>query len=194
MLQEASFDMTQAAYQLESDADKRLLVRFNMHPHYNSEKSSTEGRPIYDEREYVMIMVPGDKDSIVHRPVWDKDRQRFSRQYQAFKSNQSQETASGTPLSAITFISRAQAKELEHFNCHTVEQLANIPDTHAQKFMGINKLKQLAAEFLRAAKEAAPLTAMRAELDQRDATLAAAQAQIADLAARLQELETKKSK
>lgn len=190
-LQEASFEMTHAAFSQKSD-DEKLLVQFSLEPHPDSVASEQEGRPIFRETEYILIVVPGDKDSVVHRPVMEMDKRRFPRQYQAFKNNQSQDAVVGTPLRNMTWLTPALVKELEYFNCKTVEQLANMPDSHTIKFMALNKLKQLAKDYLQAAKETAPLTSMRAELDTKSNELIAAQQQIQELAKRLEALEKKK--
>lgn len=187
--EEASYEMTAAAFNKDDKSDERLLVKFTLHPYLNKMESAKQGRPIYDEREFVMIMVPGDKESIVHRPVWEKDRQRFPKQYQAFRNKLTQETASGTPLRMATFLNACQLKELEYFNCYTVEQLANLPDAHSSKFMGLQKMKQLAIDYLTAAKETAPMTTLRAEIDKKDRELAAANLAIEEQAKRLKALE-----
>jgi hypothetical protein len=191
-LQEASLEMTQAAY--ATDGDRRLLVKFGLFPEHDVEASAKEGRPIFKEREYVWIMVPGDKETIVHRPVirvpGRSDPERFPQQWQAFLNKQTQETAGGTPLREVSFISSSQVKELEYFNCYTVEQLANMPDSASIKFMAVHKLKQLAKDYLQAAKETAPLTAMRAEMEKKDSQLEVMQRQLDAMAKRLGELET----
>lgn len=194
--QEATYDMTDMA--LNADGmdknDEKLLVKFGMFPKLDSEASAKEGRPIYKEVEYITIMVPGDKESVVHRPAWELDLRRFPKQYAAFKNQQSQEHASGTPLKMVSFLSQGQIRELEHFNCYTVEQLASLADTHAQKFMGLQQMKQLANDYLRIAKETAPMTAMRAEMDKKDSEIAAQKAALDDQAKRLKALEEKLEK
>src|SRR5688572_22400791 len=190
MLAEASFDLTEAAFNRGNDkADEKLLVQFGMHPHPDRVETEKEGRPIFKEITYITIMVPGEKETIIHRPAWEKDYQRFPRQYQAFKNKQSQHTAAGTPLKMVGFLTGSQIKELEYFNCYTVEQLANLPDSNASKFMGIQKLKQLANDYLTAAKETAPLTAMRAEMDRKDSDLQAAKNAIEEQGSRIKALE-----
>lgn len=190
-LSEASYEMTdQALGRSQTDkADERLLVQFSMYPHPDKDESANQGRPVYKEIEYVMILVPGDKESIVHRPAWERDRQRFPRQYQAFRNKQQQEAVAGTPLRMVGFVTLGQIKELEYFNCYTVEQLANLPDAHASRFMGIQKLKQLATDYLNAAKETAPLTSMRAEMEKKDSQIAANEQAITEQARRIKALE-----
>jgi hypothetical protein len=194
MLSEATIDETAMAMQQnprQSEEDKRLLIQFSLKPWHDTTASQQEGRPIYREREYVTIMVPGDKDNVVCRPAREMDTRRFAAQYAAFKANRAQESVVGTPLRVMTFLTAAQVKELEYFNCHTVEQLAELPDSHAIKFMGIQQLKQLAKDFLKASREAAPLTAMRAELDEKQNQLDAALKAIEDQAKRLAVLEAR---
>lgn len=196
MLTEATYDATKMAFDQQNgvrqeEDDKRLLVLFSIRPHQNKEKSLLEGRPIYDDREFVTIMVPGDKDTVIDRPASQMDRDRFATRYAAFKNKHNQELASGTPLSSMTFLTAGQVKELEFFNCHTVEQLADLADSNSQRFMGIQQLKRMAQDFLRAAKEQAPLTAMRAALDQKDQELLEAKEAIKELAERLKAVEAK---
>jgi hypothetical protein len=171
--------------------DDNLRVFFSMIPVEDEEASAREGRPIYKEKEHITIMVPGDRDVMV-RQSWKKDHDRFPRQYQAFINGRNQDAVSGTPLKLMTFLTAAQVKELEFFNCVTVEQLANLPDAHAQRFMQLNKLKQLAADYLKAAQEAAPLTAMRAEIDKKDNEIQTLTKQVQDLATQVQALADKK--
>lgn len=177
-ISEASYDMTAQAFDRQPEkGDENLRVQFTNYPHFNQEKTNKEGRPIYDEVPYVTIIVPGQTD-VVHRVAWAKDFRRFPRQWDAFQKNQNQDAAAGTPLKVVPWIQQNQCKELEHFNVFTVEQLANMPDSSTIRFMAIQKLKQLAKDFLQAAKEAAPLTAMRAELDDRDGKIAVMQTQL----------------
>ena len=195
MFGEATMEETQQALSNATVAqeDARLIVQFTQEPWHNKEKSAKEGRPIYDLRDYVMIMVPGDKDSIIHRPASQQDIDRFPVQFSRYKNKQEQRYGSGTPLKAVTFLNSAQAKELEYFNVFTVEQLAGMSDGNAQKFMGFQILRQAAQDFLAAAREAAPMTAMRAEMQTKDAQLEAQALAIADLQKRLQQLEKEKA-
>lgn len=190
MLAEAPYDLTALAFGKTDASDEKLVVQFSMYPHPDTEATAKEGRPIYKDREYIMILVPGDKESVVHRPSWEKDRHRFPKQYQAFRNKQTQESANGTPLRAVGFLSLGQIKELEFFNCYTVEQLANLPDSGARNFMGIQKLKQIANDYLTMAKEVAPLTAIRAEMDKKQSELDAANVALAEQGNRIKALES----
>lgn len=160
--------------------DGSLRLRFEMLPRKNEEKSAAEGRPIFDEVEYIEIVIPGEKDN-VHRPVQEKDRQRFSRQYADWKARGDKAGAAGTPLSAWPAISRAEVEELAYFNVRTVEELANVSDGNAQKYRGVQLLKQKAQDFLSAAAGEAPMTKLRSEVAERDTQIAELQRQMKEM-------------
>lgn len=183
--QEATMEEMGLLNRTSADDDK-LVVHFTMEPKEDQDATAREGRPIFKEVPFVMIMVPGDKDSIIHREAGELDTARFPRQFAAFKNKQDQNAVSGTPLSAAPWLQRTQVRELEYFNCYTVEQLASMSDTNASKFAGINQLREMARTMVAAAKEQAPLHKMAADLKVRDDL-------IADLTARLTKLETPKA-
>lgn len=181
---EADYEMTSAAFSPSDKHDERLMVSFSLHPRIDNEASSKEGRPIFKDTVYIMIIVPGDKDSIVHRPAYEMDFARFPKQYAAFK-NKSESSVIGTPLKLVPWLSASQIKELDYFNVRTVEQLADVTDNLAAKFHGLQSLKQKAKDFLAAARDAAPMLEMRSQLEQRDTQIQAMQRQLAELAAKL---------
>ncbi len=192
MRQEADYSMTADAFQglggAMNDQDKRLRVNFAPFPQINQEKSAAEGRPIFDDVLYITIMVPGERD-VVHRAAWQRDYDRFPMQYSAYLNKKDQDVGSGTPLKLLTWLTNAQVKELEFFNCYTVEQLANLADSAAAKFMGIQALKQRAKDFLVASKEAAPLLTIRAEIEKKDQQLAAQDQALTEQGNRIKALE-----
>jgi len=169
-LSEADMGVTQLAFdsgQQRDPGDDHLLVKFELVPKQNAEKSIEEGRPIFEELEYVHIMVPGQKDNVYFQPASQHDKDRFPRHYAAFK-NREGEYVEGTPLSEWPGITRAQAMELESFHVKTVEQLSEMSDSHAQNFMGIRELQRRARVFLETSADNAAGEKLAAELSQRD--------------------------
>jgi hypothetical protein len=164
------------AQEQQRQMDAKLLVAFDVFPVLNEELSTKEARPVYDDKDYISIMVPGDQANVIHRPIWvdpmnpNSDSERFSRQYEHWKAHR-QNLVTGTPLESVTWLTKSQVKELAYFNCRTVEQLAAMGDGTGQKFMGIVKLQKRAQDFLAAAAGAAPAEALRAELEKRDIEL-----------------------
>jgi hypothetical protein len=179
MLAEADFSTTQRAMEGRS-ADDRLMIKFEMCPHPNSVKSLEAGHPVYDDKEYITIIVPGDKTSVVHRPVWAQDLQRFPRQYAQFKQG-TEQTVVGLPLKMWGGMTLGQAKEFEYFNVKTVEQLAEMSDGNGISIQGFNGLKQRAKDFVAFTKEQQPLMEMRAVVEKKDSEIAALTQGFADL-------------
>lgn len=186
MLQEADFSTTQRAMEGRS-ADDRLMIKFELFPHPNEIKSLEAGHPVYDDKEYITIIVPGDKTSIVHRPVWAQDKERFSRQYAQFKQGQEQ-TVVGLPLKLWGGMTLGQAKEFEYFNVKTVEQLAEMSDGNGISIQGFNGLKARARDYIAQTKEQQPLLELRAENEKKDAELAALTQSFAELSGQVQQL------
>lgn len=174
---EADMGLTDMAFSAEEPnaryaGDDKLFVSFFLHPHKDEEKSLAEGRPIFKDMEYVRIMVPGDKDSIIIRPARDMDKGRFQKQYTAFTAGEA-EVHEGTPLKAWPMVTRSQVEELKFFGVFTVEHLADLADVHVQKFMGMGALKVKAQAFIQAARETAPLEQLNTAIDQKDAEISA---------------------
>jgi hypothetical protein len=166
---------------------EKLFVTFDLHPRVNEAKSAAEGRPVYDDTEYIRIIVPGDKQNEVHRPATELDKRRYARQYADFKAG-SREAQSGTPLKEWTAISASQAKELAHFHVYTVEQLANLSDANLQNIGPIRGLQAKARYYMEKAAGNAPLDKMRAEMLEKDNTIQTMQKQMAEMSKRLDEM------
>ena len=175
-----------------SDADKRLVVRFSEESRIDTAKSAETGSPVYKQREFITIHIPGDKTLSVHRPIMPSDKNRFPLQYAAFKNRQG-DVLVGTPLSAWPLVNESQRRELDYFNIRTVEALAEVADNFASNMMGIQSLKQAAQKYLETVKSNAGTVKLQMELAERDNQLAAQQDQITKLAEMVQQLMTDKT-
>lgn len=134
----------------------------------NKFKSDQEGRPIFDEREFVEIRIPGDKLSVFVGYVEDEHRERWPEAYAAFKRGE-ERAASGTPLDQWpnASMTRARVAELKAASILSVEELANIPDSVLGRLgMGIRELREQAIAYLQGAKEGAANSAMAARIAQ----------------------------
>ena len=141
-------DFTEAGSQ---KADENLLVRFYMKPVQDKAASAKEGRPIFKEKEYIEIRVPGSRHPQAARPVTYRDKQRFHRHYEAYKARK-ELAVEGTVLSEWPAITRSQVQELEFFGVKTVEQLASVADSKLKNFAGLGRLKQVAVAWLEESK------------------------------------------
>jgi hypothetical protein len=157
--------------------DERLFVQFFRKPQLQSGLSQQEGRAIYKEVDYIRIMVPGDKLSIVERPVDDIDARRFAARYEKWKAGAGS-AVEGTPLSSLPKMTPSKVEEYKFFNILTVEQLADAADSVGQKFFSFQEDKRAAKAFIELAKGNAPFEKMNEELKERDSKIEELKAQI----------------
>lgn len=160
-------DTANIAHQARYAMDNKLYVTFYIRPVMNNFKSSEAGRPIFEEKEYIRIIVPGDSKTTVDCPVTDEFRMRFEKQYDKFKKGLEQ-AVEGTPLEMWPQMTVGLCAELKAMNVSTVEQLASLDDGKAQKIMGNYDLRRKAQAFLDAAQGEAANNKMVAELTKRD--------------------------
>ena len=179
-------DVTQFEQSREYESDSKLFVVFYRGAVVDDVASQEAGRPVHKDVDFVKIVVPGQRDNVV--ALADENyKARFPKQWAQYQAN-AEQLGSGTPLTEVTWLTPAQIMDLKAMNVRTVEQLAAIPDSQSHAFMGFYGLKQRAEAYLEAAAGNAPLIKMQAELESRDATIAAQQQQITALAARLDAL------
>ena len=163
-------------------ADNKLYVEFFRKPVLQPGKSREAGRAVYEEVDYIRIHVPGDKSSVIERPVSQQDVFRFQDRYNKWKAGQ-EEAVTGTPLSALPGMTPSKVEEYKFFKLVTVEQLAEANDNLGAKFMSFQQDKQRAKAFLEVAKNNAPIERMNEELAKRDAELEELRAMVTTLQA-----------
>lgn len=157
--------------------DSKLFVQFYRKPVLQPALSEQEGRAIYKETDYIKIMVPGDKLSVIDRRVNDIDKRRFADKYQKWLAGAGN-VVEGTPIASLPKMTPSKVEEYKYFGIHTVEQLADANDNLGQKFFGFNEDKRAAKAFVEIAKGNAPIEKMNEELKSRDAKIEELQAQI----------------
>jgi hypothetical protein len=133
---------------LDSDvhnADSHLHVEFYL---------NSDGDYKVNPRDFIRIIVPGDKTNVVDQPVREDHKERFPRQYLYWKMQSTDASAIGTPLS------QWNADDSEEFNSHqmaelqilkfqTVEQIATATDSQLQRVgMGATGLREKARLYL----------------------------------------------
>jgi hypothetical protein len=184
-LAEADYGMTELAMggnQGRYMGDERLLVRFFVHPRLDRQLSASMERPMFEDVDYIQIMQPGNKDSIVIRPAMEMDKTRFAEHYRKYRARQDQDHIEGTLLEEWPQITRSQVEELKFFNIRTVEQLIGVSDSNAQSIMGFGALQASATAFLETLDGHKDKAELEAKLSERDDKIDA-------LMARLEALE-----
>ena len=171
--------------------DDKLPVRFEVRAVKNEYRSRTEGRPIFEDCEYIQIVIPGSREIMTY-PIDENYKRRFKKRYEDWKANSTAQTVNGTLLAELSRMSKIPIAELNHSNVFTVEQLANLSDVNATQFMGNFGLRERAKNYLAAAAGEAPMLKLQAELEQRDNRIEVLQNQIKEMQASIAEMQKRK--
>ncbi len=168
--------------------DSRLNVKFYQRAVQNNFKTSLEGRPIMEMRDFILIEVPGNQTLTIDTFASDEDKKRFPIEYARFQNEKTEGDIEGTLLNDWPVLSAAIAAELKHFKFYTVEQIAGASDSQLNTIgmaagMSPFALRDKAKAFLSSAKDTALVQQQADELSKRDEIIARMEAQIAELAA-----------
>lgn len=157
--------------------------------------SRDAGRQVFTEVEMCKVLTLGDKDNNLviraHEPFMvDRENgghmtpaQRWPEEYRAFKAGLA-DAVSGTPLSHLPFLSKAQVAEFRVANIKTAEQLASLSEAAVAKGFGWRDLREKAAIWLDESDKFAVAAKAQEERD-------AANARADEMARRLAEMEAK---
>lgn len=159
----------------DPNARKGVYARFYLVPKQNEAKSAEQGMPVFEDKEYIELIAAGNSTNIIRRPVYEQDKRMYREEYKLFKEGDSEQIV-GTRLSEVPWITRSQVEELMYRKVRTLEGLAEVSD-HECNVPGMLELRRKAQAWLQTAKEAAPFTAMQAEMEEMRKTIAALQAQ-----------------
>ena len=165
-----------------NDPDSRLWVRFYMRPLQNTFRTEAEGRPIFEDRLFIEIRIPGDNLNIIDRPAFDHDKARFPRHWAHFENTHGKDDQNiGTPLSQWPFLRPSQVEELKALKFHTVEQVAFASDQQVGNIgmvAGMSPLsfRERAKLYLETAKDNSVAVKQAEELKKREEEIAALKA------------------
>lgn len=156
-----------------TDDDEGVIATFFMRDEIMPFLSEKAGKEIKEKKQYVRIVVKGNDKSISIKPVTDQDKRRFPFAWQQFERGESQ-SAKGTPLSDL-FDAESEIVPAYHAkNVFTLEDLAQVSDGNLQMLgSGARENRLKAREYLEKIKGAD---------------------RVAELEARIAELEGKKAK
>jgi len=166
--------------QYDADMKDRSRILTDHHEHDDVYVVKSAGRPIYVDREYIEIQVPGDMENIPHRPVCPADISAHREQYEKWKLGQDQAVA-GTPLSQLSGMTKSLQKQFEFFNIRSVEQLAATSDANMGRVGPLLSFRKKAQDWMAAIKGMAPIEEARKEAQRATEMTRNLQAQIEDL-------------
>ena len=142
MLPEADYGLTSQALGQNQDNMGRardtsgLLVKFYMEPYLNKAKSKEQGRPIYEDVEFVSIKPVGTRTNGIVRKATSLDLEWYPEHYAKFKARvEGERNVEGSLLVDWPPIPRALVEEYKFLNIFTVEQLAAVSDTNLRHGM-----------------------------------------------------------
>jgi len=142
-----------------NNPDARLWVKFFSKPMENEFKTLKEGRPIFEDRVFVTIQIPGNQLSIISTFATDDHKRRFPLQWQHYlNTHGNEEQAIGTPLEQWPLLKASQVEELRALKFRTVESVAFASDAQVQTIgmaAGMNPLafRDRAKLYLEAARD-----------------------------------------
>lgn len=170
-------------------------ARPGVFPRFYLDKVQTldpSGRTIWVDRERVEILIAGDVKSRAVHNVTDAIRAQYPQHYAAFKAGL-ELSHQGTPLEVWGRLSPAIVENLRRLNVHTVEALAEIPDSALIEVgMGGRALRDRAIAFVAVADDAAKvdfyaiqMADLRDDNKRKDQTIAELKERLSMLEARL---------
>lgn len=124
------------------------VAHFYYYAVLNPQKTAEVGQEIYEDKEYVLIISPGQRLSEIRRKATDMDKLNYGQQYKAFLDKRPQPIV-GTPLAMLPGLTPARVKELQYLNIRTVQHLVDMPDSALPK-VGPDalQLRQRAVAFI----------------------------------------------
>ena len=128
-----------------SEDYKNIPVKFFYRDIKMNFKSKEAGKPIWETREFISIMKPGNSKDIMEREVSELDKERWDVIYKAWKNREDQ-IQSGTRIEVLPGIEQGRIETCKSLNIYTLEQLTNIDED------GIENLGDGARELIRDAK------------------------------------------
>lgn len=133
--------------------DAALYVRFYSSPQLNKVQSEKEGRPVFEDRDFIEIRKPGSPHPLFEGAAREKDKTRFPAQWKAYKGKEG-DGITGTRIEFWPQVSTIEVATLKYLNIFTVEQLAAADDISIQKIgMGGRALHEKAKVYLKLAND-----------------------------------------
>jgi hypothetical protein len=185
----AEYDHTD--FEDRNKSDPKAFVRFFLLPKKNEALSAEAGRPIFEDKEYVEIIVPGNETNRPVLVVTSMERRRFASQYRQWKESGKDDFTVGTHLTEVPWLTRSQCEELAFARIRTLEQLAAVSDNDCGRMMGLYDLKKKAIAHMEAAEAAAPVEHLQAQLDAQTAENVALRQAVEEQAAQIKQLMKK---
>jgi len=168
----------------QPNLESNVFVEFYTDAVHMKARSEQEGRPIYEDRPHVRIIIPGDTSNIIETLAKEEHKRKYPEAWKRFQTTEAT-GHTGTALEQWPQITRSQVKEAKYYEVHTVEQMAGLSDAHIAKLgMGFSDLRAKAQAFLSLAQDTAAATKQAAENEQLHREMDDLKAQIKEMGKR----------
>lgn len=158
--------------------DRNMVVLFYMRSIPHPGKSAEAGRPVFVDVPYVRVHPPGERLSIVERPVEEEDKRRWPIQWNQFQQNK-QQVVEGTPIDMLYPEQPSIGSMLKASGVHTIEQCSELSGAAIDAIgMGAQRYTNDAKRYIEMANKSVNATSFRRELDKRDNMIMTQQQQI----------------
>lgn len=173
--------------------DSQVFAEFYMNSVYLEGKSKEAGHPIYKDIPFIRMTFPKDMTKRIDRPaviesdgINPTDIERFPKAWEIFQ-RQNEEVSEGTPLVHWAPLSRSDALTYKGLKIHTVEQLANIPDSNLHNYpLGARQFRDQAIAWLKQAEGGKEVVKLQAENESLRADMEILRKQFSDLSKKLE--------
>jgi hypothetical protein len=159
------------------DDEPGVVARFYKGSIQNNFKTQEEGRPIFEERDMIDILIPGNPKLTVVDEVKPYHKERFPRQWAAYQLNNTDNHITGTPLAQWARVTPVMKDQLAAIGFLSVENVAQASDQsiasigmavgvspHTFREQAKNYLK-LAADESTLSKESEKVNALQKTID-----------------------------
>jgi len=162
---------------------ENISVRFYQDKFLMGYASEQAGHPVFEDRDFVEIATPGDMNTVIQRPVTDKDKERWPTHFARYKEGL-EPSVEGIPLEAWARLTPASVANYKAMGVKTVENVAGMSDQICNKVaMGAMADRTAAKAYLEQAKDGALSQKQALVIERQDQTIADLQRQINELAA-----------
>lgn len=153
--------------------------------------SEQAGKPIYEDRDFVEMYVPGNRGAIHSEQVTTEHQRRWPREWDAYKQGK-EAPVTGTRIEELPGIGNSLVLMLKSQHIHTIEDLANVADgdlSNVGSGMGGLMYRDKARIWLKNATEGQPLSEAIARAVRAEAEVERLGATVADLASKFDAME-----
>lgn len=120
----------------QSEDDRMLIPEFFVGKKLMGFLSEKAGRPVYEDREFVRIMIKGQDKQIHVEEVKESHKQRFPIAYHAFLQKKPVPVV-GTPIEMMPGVGPSMAHHLKGLNLRAIEDLASVTDENTLQRIGM---------------------------------------------------------